>query len=359
MKIHGYEVHPLAEAFPLLDDESMRRLGEDIQANGLQCPISLFGGKIIDGRNRALACKKHRIDPEFEELKDIDPAAFVVSMNLRRRHLNESQRAMVAARLATLSPGRPSAQNTPPNGGVKRADEAAELLNVSERSVERARAVQAANNPVLTRAVDDGVIPVSQAAKLAKLEPARQNEVIAKVRSGEQAAKAVHVSVNSGDNEWYTPPEYLDAAREVLGEFDLDPASSATANKVVKARRFFDEQADGLNPRKKWRGRVWMNPPYAQPLISDFCERLVGEYETGNVSAAIVLVNNGTETKWGQRLLGAARAVCFPSGRIRFVDPEGNPGGAPLQGQMVVYLGNAPAAFRRAFEDKGVVCERR
>lgn len=185
MKIHGYEVHPLAEAFPLLDDESMRRLGEDIRDNGLQCPITLFEGKIIDGRNRALACKKYRIDPDFEEVEDVDPAAFVVSMNLRRRHLDESQRAMIAARMSALLASRNlPADSAPP------VEHASDMLNVSDFSTKAARAVIAKGNPVLTKAVDDGVLPVSQAAKLAKLDAKTQNTVVHKVRSGLSPAEA-------------------------------------------------------------------------------------------------------------------------------------------------------------------------
>jgi len=67
-----------------------------------------------------------------------------------------------------------------------------------------------------------------------------------------------------------------------------------------------------------------------------------------------VLVNNGTETKWGQRLLASSSAVCFPSGRIKFIDQNGQPG-APLQGQMIVYLGSNAAQFAQAFADFGAV----
>src|SRR5690606_446129 len=72
-------------------------------------------------------------------------------------------------------------------------------------------------------------------------------------------AKGAHVSNNSGENEWYTPPCYIESARVVMGEIDLDPASSQAANKIIKAKKFFDEQADGLS--KSWGGNIWMNPP--------------------------------------------------------------------------------------------------
>lgn len=161
-------------------------------------------------------------------------------------------------------------------------------------------------------------------------------------------AKGAHVSNNSGENEWYTPKSYIDSARLVMGSIDLDPASSKIANGVVKAKKFFDESTNGLT--QKWSGNIWMNPPYAQPLILDFINKL----ETETYNQAIVLVNNATETKWGQKLLEMSSAVCFHTGRIRFVNEDGELGDAPLQGQMICYLGNRTKEFIAEFKQYGV-----
>lgn len=211
----------------------------------------------------------------------------------------------------------------------------------------------------------------SQARPLAALEPEAQREAWAeavatapKNEDGEPVITArhvtetverrnVHVANNSGENEWYTPPKFLEAAREVMGAIDLDPASCELANGNVQAAQFFSAEENGLE--QQWGGNVWMNPPYAQPLIQQFCDKLLHEVYAGNVASACVLVNNGTETAWGQALLREASAVCFPSSRIRFIDKEGKPSGAPLQGQMIVYMGADVSAFQQAFAKFGVV----
>jgi ParB family chromosome partitioning protein len=164
---------------------------------------------------------------------------------------------------------------------------------------------------------------------------------------------AAHVARHTGELEWYTPPAYLDAARSVLGAFDLDPASSDLAQERVRAQTYHTREDDGLS--KAWAGRVWMNPPYASGLVEAFVAKLVAHYEAGDVTAAVVLVNNATETGWFRRCAGAASAICFPTGRIRFLAPRGELR-APLQGQALLYLGDDPGGFSAAFSAFGLCC---
>ena len=177
------DIHELANIFPKLGDEELKELCADIEKNGLAEPITVYEGKILDGRNRWTACTRLGIEPKTIEYTGNDPLAFVLSKNLHRRHLNESQRAMIAAKIANLPKGRPG--KNPPIGGFTQS-EAAKMLNTSERSVGRASKVQKSSVPEVAKAVETGKVPVSVAAKLADAPPEEQREAIARVERGEK-----------------------------------------------------------------------------------------------------------------------------------------------------------------------------
>jgi phage N-6-adenine-methyltransferase len=208
---------------------------------------------------------------------------------------------------------------------------------------------------------DKAVRPEAAARALGdeKLTVEQCQQLAAEVNAGTPVSKvrftvaAAHVANNSGDNEWYTPDEYLDAARRVMGEFDLDPASNPVANERVRAGVFYTAEDDGL--AKDWSGVVWMNPPYESSLVDKFAKKLADSYSAGDVTAAVVLVNNGTETKWFQCLAEQASAICFPKGRVKFWHPRKD--AVPLQGQAVLYLGDDTEAFVAEFSSFGFCME--
>lgn len=157
---------------------------------------------------------------------------------------------------------------------------------------------------------------------------------------------------NSGCEEWYTPPEIAEAARDVMGEIDLDPASCDLANTVIRAKKYYTLQDDGL--KLKWYGRVWLNPPYSRGVVDKFISKAISDYLSGNISECIVLVNNATDARWFQGLAKAASAMCFLAGRCRFWGPSVQRS-KPLQGQAVAYLGRNTERFLAVFCKFGFV----
>jgi phage N-6-adenine-methyltransferase len=159
----------------------------------------------------------------------------------------------------------------------------------------------------------------------------------------------IHVSDDS--YEWYTPIEYIEAARCVMGEIELDPASCKEANKVIGALEYFTQEDDGLS--RPWFGRVWLNPPYNMPNVENFTGRAHVLYQTRKIEQAVVLVNNATDAGWFQILLNNYPA-CFTAGRVKFYGPNVSSGG-PRQGQAIFYLGKNKQEFIREFSKFGTV----
>jgi N6-adenosine-specific RNA methylase IME4 len=171
------EFHPLANIFPLIDGAEFDALVDDIRQHGLLEPIVVYQGKILDGRNRDRACGDAGVTPTYEGYPGAEPLGYVISKNLKRRHLSESQRAMVAAKLATLKQG--ARTDLSPIDEMSQ-QQAADLLNVGKRSVERAAEVRDHGAPVLVGAVERGAVSVSAAADVATLPHAEQGEIVAR-----------------------------------------------------------------------------------------------------------------------------------------------------------------------------------
>jgi hypothetical protein len=163
--------HPLAEIFPRLDGADLTALADDIRKNGLRQAIVTCEGMVLDGRNRLAACKIAGVEPRFKEFAGDDPLDYVISLNLTRRHLDASQRAIIAAKIAPLKHGANQHQISigkfaaPQICGPQTQGQAAEMLNVSERSVRDARLVLDKGDLEIIGKVESGKISVSSAAK--------------------------------------------------------------------------------------------------------------------------------------------------------------------------------------------------
>jgi hypothetical protein len=172
VRLGELDTHPAADAFPLMTGAEYDELVADIQANGLRQRIVLHDGMILDGRNRERACRDAGVEPHYTPYIGDDPIGYVLSANFRRRHLNESQRALVAAKLATLPRGR--RKQTGKLAGLPTQREAAETLNVGERTVREAGRMLKHAIPDVVSAVEQGELTVAAAAELAKLPRAQQ-----------------------------------------------------------------------------------------------------------------------------------------------------------------------------------------
>lgn len=161
-------VHALAEIFPLLGEKEFEDLVTSIKNNGLQQSIVTdSNGMLLDGRNRRNACEKLGIEPETV-IHDGDALTFILNANVRRRHLNESQRALIAAVLANMAVGRPQTNSANlPNNVISQKDAAA-LLNISPRSVGAAKQVLDGGDADLVERVKNGNIAVYKAIKLVR-----------------------------------------------------------------------------------------------------------------------------------------------------------------------------------------------
>lgn len=150
------KLHPLAKQFPPLEAEELADLVADIKASGLREDITTLDGMILDGQNRQAACEAAGVKPRFDPYIGKDPVAFVISKNLKRRHLTTGQRAMIAAAIVDC-------QNSDTSIG-----KAAKSLHVSRQSIHIAKHVRR-RSPALASKVRSGKISLNAAEE--KLEP--------------------------------------------------------------------------------------------------------------------------------------------------------------------------------------------
>lgn len=356
-----------AALIPPLSAEERQQLEENIvEHGGARDPLVVWASNgmltLLDGHNRYEICTRLELPFDIHELrfKSRDEAEDWIDKNqLGRRNLDARQMSLLRGRRYNRT--KKSAHR--PENNVDK------MSALPERTAERLAAEHCVNEKTIRR---DGEF--AEAVETLGIEreivageiDAPKHEIVAAAKSlpekptEEQVAEAVeavktrpHVANNSGDNEWYTPEEYIEAARQVLQEIDLDPASNPVANEVVGATSFFTADDSGLD--KEWSGNVWMNPPYESGLIGQFAEKLCDAYASGAVTKAVVLVNNATETRWFQSLAEQASAACFPKGRVKFWHPRKV--AVPLQGQAILFLGPSPKEFARAFSKFGFCME--
>lgn len=178
-----------------------------------------------------------------------------------------------------------------------------------------------------------------------KREEARRQEGTLSESADDQEqenGRSRHLEQGTGNNERRTPAYILDAVRSVVGEIELDPASSDFANDTIRAKRYYTQETDGL--AQDWTSAtLWMNPPYGRGDIEDFVNKLVSEVERGAVKRAFVITHNATETRWCRALLNISAAFCLLDHRVDFQtdNDAGGSNAGTLRGQAVFFLGDA------------------
>lgn len=159
-------------------------------------------------------------------------------------------------------------------------------------------------------------------------------------------------SLNTGDMEGYTPALYIEAARRTMGSIDVDPASHERAQVAIQATTYYTAKTDGL--AQEWRGNVFLNPPYNSGLIEKFIGKLFDELAEARTTAAILLTNNNTDTRWFHESANMATAICLTKGRIAFYKPDSSTV-APTNGQAFFYFGPKLQRFKEMFSPIGLI----
>lgn len=374
------------QVMPDLTPMEYEGLKASISEVGVLVPVELDeDGNILDGHHRVRAWTELRA-----EGVDIAKYATLVRrgmseeqkrnharvLNVNRRHLNKEQRDSVMRDM------RADGATNKEIAAAVGVSEATAWRTTSDLSFERSEVVNARGQtrpatythkpeppPTMFDPGGSAALEPKAADRAANYAPWEEGETMAAATRSQAIANeyrnggplpltaanhAVSADPDYDGDEWYTPTEYIEAARQLMGGIDLDPASSAEAQEIVKAGAYFTKRDDGLS--QPWMGCVWLNPPYSTPAIKFFVAKLISEYQIGNVTEAVILTNNSSDTAWFHDLLSRFPA-CFTRGRVQFWRANHETFGA-RQGQTLFYLGDNLTGFRDVFSVFGAVVVR-
>jgi phage N-6-adenine-methyltransferase len=288
----------------------------------------------VEGHDRAAAMWASANRDQFEEARAAGNARTVRGIYAKWKEIDDRRKAeaeaeaeRIRAQAAKEEAQRRAAAEAEARREAEEAAEEAERFAAEQRAEVEAEAKEAAE---------------AEAWEAEKKAKAADKKATAKAKTDSDGNYRTN---NTGENEWYTPAEFVAMARRVMGGIDLDPASCAEANKTVNASVFFTERDNGLD--QHWEGKVWLNPPYSRDLMPAFCEKLASHVDAGDVTDAVLVSHNNTDTGWFHRLSDSCAAACFPSKRIRFY--RGEDVAAPVNGQVFFYFGKNVEAFREEF----------
>ena len=348
--------HPAAETIREMNDGEYAALKSDIADNGQRETIKLLDGEVLDGRNRLKACIELCVDPKFEDVETDDPVAYVHSLNVARRHLGTFERGELFVEKATRGKGESNQiginADLPPT-----QEEVAAECNISVRTGRQVKNVLQFGHAALVEEARKGEISVNEAEFQAMRYKALRNKF------------AGPGSISTGFADWHTPREYIERARTLMGGIDFDPASSEKANETVKADTFYSTALvtpAKLDPHHKevrernlratldkpWRGKTWLNPPYNSLECEALTKRLVDACGKGDITDAVVLVSDSTDTGWWQCMAAHCSCFGFAKSRISFVNGDtGMENSAAPRGSTLFFFGKGVEQVREVYGD--------
>lgn len=248
-----YKQHQLSAAFPAMGEEGFQALKDSVEDIGVQNPVVIYEGAVIDGWHRYSAARELGVlCPMVELPADVDPRAFVLAQNRARRHLTDSQVAFAVAAVYEWAPAhRPPADKSVPGAGFpKTAPELAEIAGVGVRTIERAKAVVRDGAPEVQAAVQSGEVSVKRAAQIVKRPKPEQAAALKATAAPKARAAALgdELQQQKPTIDAEDVPQAADLARE-LAEAVADnesmsrvfEANDQVAAAMAEAKRFREE----------------------------------------------------------------------------------------------------------------------
>lgn len=324
-----------------LSSEEYELLEKNVIETGCRDPLITWNGILIDGHHRHSICKAHNIpfivvESALQTREDVKN--WIINNQLGRRNVTPEQRNYLIGKMYRETKNEvsnPDGINQHKEDGCNSCNQPkteeiiAEKFNVSPRTVHNAEKFADAVDTLGNQYGPD----------------VKTNILTGKTKFPQKAVIQNAAIFSSEKEEWYTPPEIIESVLDVFdGVIDTDPCSNSHDKPNVPARVLYTREDNGLI--QSWQGRTYMNPPYGD-VLPQWIEKVVSEYQHGQVTEAIVLVPNRSDTRWYRMINDYP--FCAIDGRLRF---SGSKNSATFP-SVVFYLGENVKGFYEAFESHG------
>lgn len=282
------ERHPLSAAFPDLNDADLQALAADIAENGQREAVVLLDGKVLDGWNRTRACALAGEEPQTVDFpEDADPVAYVLSRNLHRRHMTESQRALAIVQCHQwANPGDNQHGGSAPGAQPATAAQMAQEAEVSTRTIVQAKAVEKGAAPEVKEAVAKGKISVKRGAEIAKLPKKEQVKAIDKKPAPKPPKKTTPAPAA---DDLPSSAELMADLEKELAETKAQLAAATVTDLAAEAAK----QAKLLHHAQRRQGELMDSAAKGQKreqwLMNQLkrCGKAVGEEDPDKIAATV------------------------------------------------------------------------